>query len=177
MRGKACCALTLAYSVGITPAYAGKRQYSQPNELPAGDHPRVCGEKGRRAESVTSGLGSPPRMRGKDSQHLYGKAADRITPAYAGKRPRFLSGCGVALDHPRVCGEKSTRPVSPRRSSGSPPRMRGKAGSFLASHPELRITPAYAGKRLDLAIVRFARQDHPRVCGEKRFLLSSLHVV
>ena len=152
MRGKACCALTLAYSVGITPAYAGKRQYSQPNELPAGDHPRVCGEKGRRAESVTSGVGSPPRMRGKDSQHLYGKAADRITPAYAGKSDSCCPVFTLSEDHPRVCGEKDFSTLEDVRAAGSPPRMRGKV-PYPQRGPEVtRITPAYAGKSVMLPV-------------------------
>ena len=45
--------------------------------------------------------------------------------------------------------------------------MRGKVSNGKHVMPNIRITPAYAGKRLlrDLAIAAF--QDHPRLCGEK----------
>ena len=70
----------------ITPAYAGK-------SFPAGcprsrsrDHPRVCGEKPRRPPAAAVGIGSPPRMRGKDSIMDGLQGVHGITPAYAGKR-------------------------------------------------------------------------------------------
>ena len=51
--------------VGITPAYAGKRETPSLGNLVNEDHPRVCGEKSAFGDS-------------KD-------AMSRITPAYAGK--------------------------------------------------------------------------------------------
>ena len=54
----------------------------------------------------TEDVGSPPRMRGKESLHTPTCRNTGITPAYAGKSAYknrlFLSG----RDHPRVCGEK-----------------------------------------------------------------------
>ena len=45
--------------------------------------------------------------------------------------------------------------------------MRGKEGRYQAVNEFMRITPAYAGKRL-LVFFGFADDwDHPRVCGEK----------
>ena len=57
--------------------------------------------------------------------------------------------------------------------AGSPPRMRGKAPRVLADRASDGITPAYAGKRRGRGRERERRQDHPRVCGEKRSLSSS----
>ena len=74
--------------------------------FPAGDHPRVCGEKAPRHLALCCILGSPPRVRGK-ARHLVRGAVKRgITPACAGKRepPPAFRACG--RDHPRVCGEK-----------------------------------------------------------------------
>ena len=90
-----------------------------------------------------------------------------ITPACAGKRLRTCGPCGCPEDHPRVCGEKSR--VCPRSDpgTGSPPRMRGKAVSFLQLPGVDRITPAYAGKSLLCCPAPCPEQDHPRVCGEK----------
>ena len=45
-------------------------------------------------------------MRGKVSYHMKGMAADRITPAYAGKSANQSTVRRVERDHPRVCGEK-----------------------------------------------------------------------
>ena len=51
--------------------------------------------------------------------------------------------------------------------------MRGKAPRVLADRASDGITPAYAGKRRGRGRERERRQDHPRVCGEKRSLSSS----
>ena len=48
--------------------------------------------------------------------------------------------------------------------------MRGKVVINCLCVICLRITPAYAGKRLLIACMAFWRKDHPRVCGEKSFL-------
>ena len=45
--------------------------------------------------------------------------------------------------------------------------MRGKVDLARKSKADRRITPAYAGKRSGLLILRFCIQDHPRLCGEK----------
>ena len=70
-------------------------------------------------------------------------------------------------DHPRVCGEKTSHSINRYRSSGSPPRMRGKA--FCKNRLGLQdgITPAYAGKRRAGRTFENCNRDHPRVCGEK----------
>ena len=45
MRGKEYLPLFLGGDVGITPAYAGKRQKADVCRAVPEDHPRVCGEK------------------------------------------------------------------------------------------------------------------------------------
>ena len=45
MRGKVHRLLNLFELVGITPAYAGKRNKRQSGKIRERDHPRVCGEK------------------------------------------------------------------------------------------------------------------------------------
>ena len=85
-------------------------------------------------------------MRGKDFWHYADNYATGITPAYAGKSgisPGFLLSY---RDHPRVCGEKCAPTAQQNTATGSPPRMRGKAGQIQSQTPELGITPAYAGK-------------------------------
>ena len=57
---------------------------------------------------------------------------------------------GVTLqeDHPRICGEKYEYDKLVDTLSGSPPHMRGKGVEKHKNVSIVRITPAYAGKRL-----------------------------
>ena len=107
---------------------------------------------------MTSFAGSPPRMRG--------------------KAPAVRTLVAVALDHPRVCGEKAAAEVAMSEMRGSPPRMRGKVACGKAHRPSGRITPAYAGKSAPFSPAEPVGPDHPRVCGEKNHcclaLLSAL---
>ena len=126
MRGKVALLTPRRRQQGITPAYAGKRDESVDLNRKKRDHPRVCGEKLSHGRSDRCTPGSPPRMRGKVRCCLPRRHLLRITPAYAGK-----SGCILLLrtkpkDHPRVCGEKRMPTSAILKTSGSPPRMRGK---------------------------------------------------
>ena len=53
--------------------------------------------------------------------------------------------------------------------------MRGKEIVIDNTNNEIRITPAYAGKRVKKSVTQSAGQDHPRLCGEKAFGNSLLH--
>ena len=106
-------------------------------------------------------------MRGKAPDLLHAQMKGGITPAYAGKS-RVLCRFGSVLeDHPRVCGEKFKVTQYIICLTGSPPRMRGKEDSVLRRILRVGITPAYAGKRLELVRAGGKDEDHPRVCGEK----------
>ena len=131
------------------------------------DHPRVCGEKSPAFSMIEIVSGSPPRMRGKGVGILVGFDTPRITPAYAGKSPSYFLRHLRSRDHPRVCGEKALIVRICMATGGSPPRMRGKANRQTSEKWYNRITPAYAGKRLDNGGVMGTIRDHPRVCGEK----------
>ena len=106
MRGKGRFIPPVQCQNGITPAYAGKRVAAQIFRNLNRDHPRVCGEKILAILCFSWLLGSPPRMRGKDS-------------AYNGLQV-------IRKDHPRVCGEKDLKNAITGSNLGSPPRMRGK---------------------------------------------------
>ena len=86
MRGKAGFAMYLDVSARITPAYAGKRKSCAAQKTSAWDHPRMCGEKFPAVPVRLPALGSPPRMRGKESIAVGIGDGIGITPAYAGKR-------------------------------------------------------------------------------------------
>ena len=72
----------------ITPAWAGKSRSGVTMDLISRDHPRGGGEKVVWAVPFSAVRGSPPRGRGKGQRcHIY-QCPERITPAWAGKRPR-----------------------------------------------------------------------------------------
>ena len=108
--------------------------------------PRVCGEKTYTRPCQRSSVGSPPHVRGKVCGIHSPAPVCGITPAYAGKRRCADLTAAAPRDHPRVCGEKYSRPEFGSGFTGSPLRMRGKDSAA----PDLGlchgITPAYAGK-------------------------------
>ena len=106
-------------------------------------------------------------MRGKAAGTAVAIVEAGITPAYAGKRHKEKGRFYMNKDHPRLCGEKLTAAAFAHCFQGSPPPMRGKAFQTSSSVPPVRITPAYAGKRLMPACVLLGAKDHPRLCGEK----------
>ena len=167
MRGKGLRHIRCKSGIGITPACAGKRGHRHRVAVADGDHPRVCGEKICEGLGCRGALGSPPRVRGKDTGAFLPSAWRGITPACAGKRRlrrRFLR---PLQDHPRVCGEKVVPVVVVPVVWGSPPRVRGKGKNDGSGKPGTRITPACAGKSHDSPEDHREWQDHPRVCGEK----------
>ena len=86
MRGKVPLPFFADSLTGITPAYAGKRVQINVRFERVQDHPRLCGEKGRRIALFHADVGSPPPMRGKVTFLKNILSLIRITPAYAGKR-------------------------------------------------------------------------------------------
>ena len=148
MRGKVKCACKEWNRPRITPAYAGKSPACHKHCHCDGDHPRLCGEKLEKHGRKITNLGSPPPMRGKGGVKVLSATERRITPAYAGKRSSILCTSCNRKDHPRLCGEKRKSPKLRHFHRGSPPPMRGKASSCILHSATVRITPAYAGKRL-----------------------------
>ena len=149
MRGKEEIVKQAAKYGRITPAYAGKSHALYRVVKPSRDHPRLCGEKYAAEAANCRPVGSPPPMRGKGQMILCCWIVERITPAYAGKRPDW-----DGLD---------------KTAQGSPPPMRGKACLCTSLSSSCRITPAYAGKSFLFVFLKFRppTRDHPRLCGEK----------
>ena len=167
VRGKGLRAGITARGQGITPAYAGKRRPPAQSTRGARDHPRVCGEKVCMMSSMQQSWGSPPRVRGKEPVILGVFVIQGITPAYAGKSSRHQKRTAWEEDHPRVCGEKSMPSRTSSKTTGSPPRVRGKDYGLQHIAPDAGITPACAGKSQLVKAFQRRSWDHPRVCGEK----------
>ena len=166
-RGKAFVRVGLLLCIGITPAWAGKSQGRRAGERKAQDHPRVGGEKATRASATWAPAGSPPRGRGKGMKGRAAAGQTGITPAWAGKRRPAGLRAGRPRDHPRVGGEKQKGIAIIPRMLGSPPRGRGKGCLSRLFPRRIGITPAWAGKSWTTRIELEAREDHPRVGGEK----------
>ena len=126
-----------------------------PKLTTARDHPRMGGEK-------AAGFAHPA-------------GAQRITPAWAGKRNQPIPGSVSAEVHPRMGGEKERWCRTCHPEPGSPPHGRGKGRALLCSSPAPGITPAWAGKRQPLLLHPSLFWDHPRMGGEKLSLLHLRH--
>ena len=146
MRGKDVQPCRFCVGIGITPAYAGKSRGRWQWTTNRRDHPRMCGEKEMLYRTKAGKWGSPSHMRGKANLECHRIVFDRITPAYAGKRPPQSPPSGQSRDHPRICGEKTTEVQKGVNIVGSPPHMRGKGIAKTVNKVILRITPACAGK-------------------------------
>ena len=106
-------------------------------------------------------------MRGKGGKKKQEKRSHGITPAYAGKSVSNGVQWDRYSDHPRLCGEKAIVSRNSEPGTGSPPPMRGKVCVKLKRVLSFGITPAYAGKRINVLISVAIIRDHPRLCGEK----------
>ena len=151
----------------ITPACAGKSEFSRYRSGQYEDHPRVRGEKSGTYLVPGGGLGSPPRARGKASKPQTVTARFGITPACAGKRSALPTASCHQQDHHRVRGEKRLIAAMICVWKGSPPRARGKDGHCGQKAGAKGITPACAGKSRHPSQGLSAARDHPRVRGEK----------
>ena len=166
VRGKRFERNSAQISLRITPARAGKTKPATRCWPRCRDHPRACGENALNETVQQYFFGSPPRVRGKQSQPTKNVTGGRITPARAGKTPRLVWRNAENSDHPRACGENMATFEPNLMLGGSPPRVRGKPQDrYAVSHAE-GITPARAGKTGRHRPALRTAPDHPRACGE-----------
>ena len=151
---------------GIIPAYAGNTCETCEGSSDGGDHPRVCGEHAMVSATALAVRGSSPRMRGTQSRCRPCMRRTGIIPAYAGNTRGGSNATADIRDHPRVCGEHTSRNSSRRRMTGSSPRMRGTRHRRSVRSLRAGIIPAYAGNTASCRVWSAASRDHPRVCGE-----------
>ena len=167
VRGTVCSEKSSFRQKRITPACAGNRSICPRSAGNTKDHPRVCGEQFEEVVYAAAEKGSPPRVRGTESNFLDESPEYRITPACAGNSQRSPAQCRGCGDHPRVCGEQSAAFFSKNHSIGSPPRVRGTVNNGGLMDKLKGITPACAGNRGARLAAPRLRKDHPRVCGEQ----------
>ena len=132
------------------------------------DHPRACGENRCAWRPADFLKGSPPRVRGKPQAAKRDIMQRRITPARAGKTLNRKSMAPRPADHPRACGENFCSGSQNYRLFGSPPRVRGKRAARSGERAGVGITPARAGKTLEIPLLPCRTGDHPRACGENQ---------
>ena len=166
MRGKHNNFAPMLSYLRITPAHAGKTDWSLHSIISITDHPRACGENVHPQCAHEMPGGSPPRMRGKPGGGVGAQVGGRITPAHAGKTTIICNRYVFNADHPRACGENYSFSSLMSTQNGSPPRMRGKRYIYLARWSKSRITPAHAGKTKVTIELNDSNSDHPRACGE-----------
>ena len=169
MRGTLDVELVGHVLAGIIPAYAGNTGDTIELRTFGWDHPRVCGEHHMTSIMVHLSWGSSPRMRGTQSRCRPCMRRTGIIPAYAGNTRRDRSHEQYRQDHPRVCGEHSSRMLEKLASVGSSPRMRGTPVVPPAYPTFTGIIPAYAGNTPRPDPWTGFPGDHPRVCGEHQF--------
>ena len=134
-------------------------------------------EKSIRSGTARDSFSQTPHMRGKVCHVTSCGDFPRITPACAGKSFIVLSEGMIFRDYPRVCGEKRRHTDGVGVAKGSPPHVRGKAGSRKQGKRAAGITPACAGKSPEESGGRPGQRDHPRMCGEKRETALSFNFV
>ena len=125
-RGKGCGRRVRMFSMGITPAHAGKSSVAWQGRPAEEDHPRTRGEKFILVQIDCR--------------------CSRITPAHAGKSADIPGFPHLSKDHPRTRGEKDIHQKTTCTMRGSPPHTRGKALQYNGQEWDIGITPAHAGK-------------------------------
>ena len=154
---------------GIIPACAGSTHRRTPCRPSHRDHPRMCGEHAFRQDADARRTGSSPHVRGA-LDVLDGRHPDRgIIPACAGSTPHPRSKSPLPWDHPRMCGEHGTTSGTVCRPAGSSPHVRGAPHGSGLPGTGRGIIPACAGSTYSATILREAKRDHPRMCGEHTF--------
>ncbi len=130
---------------GTTPACAGTTARDRKMPWARRDHPRVRGDHVRYSICPGCSRGPPPRARGPPVPMRRRERAAGTTPACAGTTTRRQAPACRRRDHPRVRGDHRPVLLSPRSSSGPPPRARGPQLPEVLHVPGHGTTPACAG--------------------------------
>ena len=145
VRGALLRLLIAATIGGIIPACAGSTSRKPEAKEFQRDHPRMCGEHSTRSFQTGSSAGSSPHVRGALDTDGGGVAFIGIIPACAGRTYTHLFALSCQRDHPRMCGEHYTCPLTTPATSGSSPHVRGARAETNQHAHNTGIIPACAG--------------------------------
>ena len=166
MRGARNKSVKSTDHAGIIPADAGSTEYDKQCGFSDWDHPRGCGEHYILNYQSDDMPGSSPRMRGALMAKDHARHAIGIIPADAESTWPSPGSSRTAWDHPRGCGEHSSRHGASDQGQGSSPRMRGAPLRGHVLRTAGRIIPADAGSTRCHSSLARRSPDHPRGCGE-----------
>ena len=155
---------------GIIPALAGNTVATELDADTGRDHPRACGEHLLHVQQLWPKLGSSPRLRGTLARGREESGDVGIIPALAGNTKNISAHCRVSRDHPRACGEHISAAAGGDATLGSSPRLRGTLVGTGHWAREFGIIPALAGNTTRNRIAQFGLRDHPRACGEHKYV-------
>ena len=149
------------------PACAGNARSGHPKDHHLPVHPRMRGERMRRAVVSTFRFGSSPHARGTLLGGFGLRPEPRFIPACAGNAPPSDRPVSPPAVHPRMRGERPYIWDETMASFGSSPHARGTHAGRIVQERGSRFIPACAGnarpwrRRSDKASV------HPRMRGER----------
>ena len=135
----------------ITPAHAGTTRTTTELLPKIQDHPRSCGNHQTAVRNLALSTGSPPLMREPPVGYLSSPVSLWITPAHAGTTCLVRCLVETFWDHPRSCGNHTSRSSSLKYAPGSPPLMREPLSLLQMNVMTVRITPAHAGTTIIIA--------------------------
>ena len=95
--------------MGIIPACAGSTKHTYASIPYNGDHPRMCGEHTCAYHQSPAGAGSSPHVRGARGKSEYCQYKFGIIPACAGSTYEDGPALFLRWDHPRMCGEHTSK--------------------------------------------------------------------
>ena len=108
-RGKLGHCGSLAWTIGLIPAHAGKTSSPTLTRSRVTAHPRSRGENGGALDGVPGARGSSPLTRGKLSHSTHRVINLGLIPAHAGKTDRHVEPPATTRAHPRSRGENNRR--------------------------------------------------------------------
>ncbi len=157
------CSFTASRS---TPAPAGRTPPRLRDLQSRPKHPRACGEDDSKVGVHEEGIEAPPRLRGGRVDHDDRQPRGRSTPAPAGRTGAGSSAARRTAKHPRACGEDPSPFLGSWDPSEAPPRLRGGLRPGAGTLPDVRSTPAPAGRTSSSPTRNSPRPKHPRACEE-----------
>ena len=155
------------FSTRFIPARAGNGAISATTVQAPSVHPRACGERLLRTDTLSRSRGSSPRVRGTGPNASIHIKLLRFIPAPAGNGSYRPESTFYPPVHPRACGERVAVETIISDSIGSSPRLRGTVLYRPLDLTCQRFIPAPAGNGRSAHGALRRRTVHPRACGER----------